>query len=111
MEYEPHRSVPRYILGADIDLIDVQSGIQISGHTVNFGLFGCRAITAQIFPKGSNLRIVLSHGGVGVEVFGRVVYASPDLGMGIAFTRVEPESERVLDGWLAELAGIPAYSH
>jgi hypothetical protein len=104
MGYEHSRSVPRYFLGADILIIDVQSGIQTTGRTVTVALFGCGVIASQVFPQGTNVEIVLSYRGADVKALGRVVYSNPDLSMGIVFTSVQAECERLLDGWIAKLA-------
>jgi hypothetical protein len=98
------RSVPRYVLGADVVIIDVQSGIQATGRTVTVGLFGCGVLASRIFPKGTNVEIILSYRGGDVKALGRVVYAYADSSMGIVFTSVQAEYERLLDGWIAELA-------
>jgi len=33
--------------------------------------------------------------------------SNPDLGIGVAFTSVEAEDERILGWWIAECQGIP----
>jgi hypothetical protein len=101
------RLVPRYFSVIDIELIGVQSEIQIKGRTANLSLFGCSVLTSKSLPKGTSLEIKMSHGGADVEADGRVIYASPELGMGIVFTNIEGASERILDRWVAELSGIP----
>ena len=107
MEYEHPRMVPRYPILGDIELTDVQSGIQIRGRTKDLSLFGCGVDALKHFPRGTSVRIKLSHGSAGVAALGRVVYASPELGMGVVFSSVEQESERILGGWIAELMSIP----
>ena len=95
--------VPRYSLCVDLELTDVQSGIQIKRQTKDLSLFGCGVETTQPFPKGTNVKIKISHLGAIVEAFARVVYANPELGMGIVFTTLGPEDERTLVGWIADL--------
>jgi hypothetical protein len=41
----------------------------------------------------------------------KVVYASPELGMGLAFTRIDPEDERILGAWIDALTAIPTQQH
>ena len=48
-----------------------------------------------------------SHRGAEANVQARVVYARADLGMGIVFTSVEREDERILKSWLEEYLSIP----
>jgi hypothetical protein len=107
VEYKPFRVTPRYSFVVDIELTDVQSGTRIRAQTKNLCLFGCGVEASHLFPPGTILRITLFHEGARVAAFGRVVYARPDLGLGIVFTRVEPEGARILDGWIAELMHIP----
>jgi hypothetical protein len=49
----------------------------------------------------------MSHRGAEVKAFARVVYASADLGMGLAFTDIDGEDEYILEWWLAEFVSIP----
>jgi hypothetical protein len=61
----------------------------------------------RLFPKGTDVKIKLTHQGTEAKVLARIVYASAELGMGIAFTNVEREDERILEWWLAEYLSIP----
>src|SRR5437899_208998 len=106
-EYEFPRLAPRYPFVADIEVTDVQSQIQIRGRAKDLSLFGCGVNTSKPFPKETRVRIKLSHGGADVGALARVAYARPELGMGVVFTTVEPEHERILQGWIAELKSIP----
>lgn len=106
MRHEHTRSSPRYSFAVDIELTDVQSRKQIHGRTKDLSQFGCGVDTSKPFPQGTTLRIKLSHEGANVAALARVVYASPELGMGLVFTRVDPEDERVLEEWIAELMSM-----
>lgn len=106
MRYEHTRSSPRYSFAVDIELTDVQSGTQIRGRTKDLSQFGCGVDTSKPFPQGTPLRIKLSHEGAHVAALARVVYASPQLGMGLVFTRIESEDERILQEWIAELMSL-----
>jgi hypothetical protein len=97
------RGAPRFSFIADIEVTELRSAIQISERTNVLSLAGCGVDTETLFPKGTQVRIRITHGGVTFEAFGRVAYAQPVLGMGIVFTRVEPESHGILLGWLASL--------
>jgi hypothetical protein len=49
----------------------------------------------------------LSHEGAHASVGAMVVYSSPDIGMGFAFSHVGPKYEQILERWIAEyLSGI-----
>jgi PilZ domain-containing protein len=82
----------------------MRSGIQIRGQTKDLSLFGCSVDATNPFPQGTRVSIKISHGSLNFESFGRVAYARPDLGMGMVFISVEPESEQILEWWIADLA-------
>ena len=106
MEYKDRRQAPRHSFVADIELTDVQSGTQIKERVKDLSLTGCGVNTAP-FPKGTRVRIKLFHGGGYIPALGRVIYARLELGMGIMFTSIEPEDQRILAGWIAELLSNP----
>ena len=107
LQYYCPRVAQRYSFVVDIDGTDLQLGTQIRERTKDLSLFGCRVNTLMRFRKGTSVRIKLSHGGADVAALARVVYGRTELGMGVVFTSVEPEDERILEGWIAELISIP----
>lgn len=46
--------------------------------------------TSVTLPKSRKVRIEIVHEDEKMLAVGRVVYAEPDIGMGVAFIRVEP---------------------
>ena len=101
------RRTPRYSFVVDVEMTDIQSGAQIRGRTKQLSLLGCGLDALRLFPKGTNVKMKFSHRGAEANVQARVVYARADLGMGIAFTSVEREDERILESWLEEYLSIP----
>jgi hypothetical protein len=101
------RRTPRYSFVVDAEVTDIHSGAQIRGRTKLLSLLGCGLDALRLFPKGTNIRIRLSHQGAEANALARVVYASAELGMGIAFTSIDREDERILEWWLAEYLSIP----
>jgi hypothetical protein len=99
------RTAQRYPFIVDIELTDLQSGIKINAQTKDLSQFGCSIDSLKTFSRGTILRIEMSHLDRHFEAYARVIYASPSLGMGVVFTRVEPEDERILHGWLVQLVG------
>jgi hypothetical protein len=91
----------------DVEMTDVQSGVQIKGRTKQLSLLGCGIDALRLFPKGTNVKIKLTHQEAEASVLARVVYASGELGMGFAFISVEKEDQRILEWWLAEYLSIP----
>ena len=105
--YESVRRTPRYSLMFDIEITDVQSETQIMAHTKMLGLYGCGVESSMLFPQGASLRVKLSHQGVDVRSLARVVYSTVALGMGVVFTSMEREDERILESWIAEYLSTP----
>ena len=107
VEYECPRRTPRYSLAVDIEMTDIKLEIQIGARTKMLSMFGCGVDTSMLFAQGTSIRIKLSHKGEKVMALARVVYSSSALGMGVAFTRVEREDERILEWWIAEFLSTP----
>ena len=108
VEYVTDRRVPRYSLVADVEVTDTDRRLQMKARTKTVGLFGCGIATSNPFSQGTSVRIRLSHRGAEVKAVGIVAYVRPDLDMGIAFTDVDRESERILSLWIEELMRLPA---
>jgi len=111
VEYEGLRRTTRYCLAVDIEMTDIKLEIQIRARTKMLSMFGCGVDTVKLFPQGTRVRIKLSHQGAEVRALARIIYSSSDLGMGVAFTSVEREDERILEWWIAEFASIPILEH
>ena len=108
LECEVARRVPRYQFVADVELADVQVGIRLVARTKTLGRFGCGIDTSLQIAKGTSIRIKLYHRGAEVKALGRVVYSGSSVGMGIEFTNVDRENERILELWIEELVSTPA---
>jgi PilZ domain len=75
----------------------------VAAHTENLSMFGCFVETTAPLPAGAKVRVRISHAGVNFTGQGTVIYSRPHLGMGIAFTSIEPSSLPILDVWLENL--------
>ena len=106
MEDNLVRRTPRYSLAVDVEATDIQSEAQIRGRTKQLSLFGCGFDAPRLFRRGTNVRIELSYRGAAVIALARVVYASQQLGMGLAFLSVDSECQRILELWIAEFMSI-----
>jgi len=85
-----------------IVITDMASERQMSARTSDLGVRGCFAVTPTPLNPGTKVRITIGHAGAKVEVFGHVAYVRAE-GMGIAFTKVEPDDQEVLDRWMNDL--------
>jgi hypothetical protein len=99
---ERHRA-RRYSFHASIELTDLQSETQVRDQTSDLSLFGCHVDTLKPWQPGTKVRIKISHRGENFTALGKVAYARQNVGMGIAFSKIEPNDQLVLDKWVAEL--------
>ena len=95
----------RYPLVAYIEIRDVDSEAEIRGQTSNISLFGCSFKTKELLPKGTLVRVRIVHGGMAFSAQGRVAFAGQSAGIGVAFTRIEPHLQSVLETWISQLRG------
>ena len=107
MEYKSVRRTPRYSLIVDVEMTDALSEMQIRARTKMLSMCGCGVESSMLFPRATSVRIRFLHQDAEVRALGRVVYSSSDLGMGVAFTTVEREDERILECWIADYLNIP----
>lgn len=88
---------------AGIQVTDIATGKLVAAHTEDLSMFGCFVETTAPFPAGTKVRLRISHAGANFAGQGTVIYLRPSIGMGIAFTSIEPSSLPVLDIWLENL--------
>jgi hypothetical protein len=103
VEYEIARRVPRYTFTVDAALTDTLNRVQMRARTTTLGVYGCGIATSKPLAQGTGVKVRLFHRGTEVKALGIVAYVRTDLDMGIAFTDIDPESERILNMWIAEL--------
>ena len=95
------RGAARYSLIVVADVSDRASEARISARTSDASVTGCYVDTLHPMKSGTHVRLVLTHGRESFDVFARVVYVSPGLGMGIRFDDPVPlEQLAVLETWL-----------
>jgi PilZ domain-containing protein len=104
MQLERHRA-RRYSFHASVELTDLQSETHTKEQTSDLSLFGCHVDTLKPLRPGTKVRIKISRRSENFEALGKVVHPRENAGMGIFFTRIEPNDQFVLDKWIAELRG------
>jgi hypothetical protein len=102
-EHEIARRVPRYAFAIDAALTDTLNKTQMKVRTTTLGLYGCGVAASKSLAQGTGVKVKLFHRGAEVKALGIVAYVRVDLDMGIAFTEIDRESERILSIWIAEL--------
>jgi PilZ domain len=100
------RNDDRHTFTASAEVIELSSGARFSTRTTDLGPGGCFVDTILPFPAGAKVRVSVRKGQTTFETGGVVVYSQTGLGMGIAFSGMEPQQREALDGWLSELTGI-----
>lgn len=102
LKFKNTRRAPRYLLEVDVEVTDLESGMRVKEKTKDLSLFGCGIDTSVAFPRSRKVRIEIVHEDEKMLAVGRVVYAEADIGMGVAFIRVEPEDQRILERWIEQ---------
>ena len=96
------RSTPRYPMVLAADIVELPRGARLLARTADISRTGCYVDTLNPIPQGSKVRVRITHHQEIFEALGAVVYSSPLLGMGIAFSEVSLEQMGRLQGWLEE---------
>jgi len=99
------RRAPRYQFVADAEVLETASGARSKVKTGDLSLGGCFLDMLNPSEEGIEIQITIWRAACSFTALGRVVFVFPRLGMGVAFTRVEPDQLRTLEEWLAELEG------
>ncbi len=92
----------RYPFAASVELTDLQSETHLQERAIDLSLYGCGVVASKPFSAGTRVRIRITHGGGNFVALGRVIYATADGEMGIAFTRVEQVHQIILEKWISE---------
>jgi PilZ domain len=99
------RAAPRYPLILSAEVSDKASGAKHAGRTADISRTGCYIDTLNPIPAGSAVHVRLQHENEFFDVDARVIYLSPGLGMGLAFTPpISSAQQEILDRWLQEAA-------
>jgi hypothetical protein len=93
----------RFAFVADVDLTHLDTSEHIKGKTTDLSVFGCHVSTQYPFPEGTRIRIRITRNGATFATLATVAHAKFGLGMGVLFTRTDPDAQAILDGWLAAL--------
>jgi hypothetical protein len=103
MERERRRT-PRYIFIASAELYEELTDVRVASRVSELSLNGCYLDMMNPFPTGTLVLLKIFAGEVTFQSKGKVVYATPNVGAGVAFLEVEPKYEYILKQWLEDLA-------
>ena len=93
----------RYPFAADVVLIDLETGAQVTGVTSDISLGGCFICTSKPLPLNARARVTLSRKGQSVEGLAVIRIVKPRIGMGIEFIDVESACHDLLARWIEQL--------
>lgn len=99
-EWTGIRRAERYFFGGVAELTDAQTNQYFISETSQLSRFGCFVKRITKFSPGSTVTIRITHEGASFAALAKVVYVL-DSGIGIAFDSFSPESELILNEWLA----------
>jgi len=93
----------RHTISAVVQVVDLGSGMRLTTRASDLSVGGCYVEALTPFAVGSEVRVGLHKDNNVIEFNGKIVYSSPGLGMGIAFTEAEPDHQAALEEWLNTL--------
>jgi hypothetical protein len=102
MKTRPTRRGQRYPVAVDVEVTNLELGIQLKERTIDLSLYGCGVSTATPFPAGTKVMLKVAHGGQEIVAFGKVIYGRRDIGMGIVFTMIEQHDQELLEDWFGD---------
>lgn len=95
----------RYPFTAAAEVVELRSQTRLIGRSSDLGSGGCYIDTLAPIAVGTVVRVRLEHGERQFEAVATVSYAHLSMGMGLAFTQINPESQALLQKWVGELSG------
>jgi c-di-GMP-binding flagellar brake protein YcgR len=93
----------RFPFAADVELLDMESGVRVEGVTSDLSLGGCFVCTSRPLSIKSRTRITLKRKDQTVEALSVVRIVKPKVGMGLEFIDIEPPYDAVILRWVEEL--------
>lgn len=93
----------RYPFAADAEMIDMDSGRQLTGVTSDISLGGCFICTSRPFPVNTRARLQLSRKGQVLDALVVVRIVKPRIGLGVEFFDLEPSNAELLTTWIDAL--------
>ncbi|PYU66493.1 MAG: hypothetical protein DMG49_22160 [Acidobacteria bacterium] len=100
MAYLEKRRSPRYSFIASAELIDERADVRIASRVSELSLHGCYLDMMNPFPKGTLVLVKISAGEAFFEAKSKIIYSQPNMGAGVVFLQIEPNSQVALERWL-----------
>jgi len=95
------RRTPRFPFVAVAEITEKASGVEIVTQVSELSLYGCYIDHKNPFPAGTSVTVKIFSESEVFEATAKVLYAHPNLGMGLSYHELSLRSSGILRGWLA----------
>jgi hypothetical protein len=85
-------------------LYEERSDVRVASRVSELSLHGCYLDMMNPFPTGTLVLLKIFAGDLTFQSKAKIIYATPNVGAGVAFLDVEPKYEYMLTRWLDEAA-------
>lgn len=96
---QERRRVSRGRMSAAVELLDSEER-PTSARIIDLNILGCRVYVGYTLPKGTRVKVRITHKDEVFEAIGEVVWSGMNA-TGIAFKEYTAEHEEILDKWMA----------
>jgi PilZ domain len=100
------RRNPRYPFMADVEIVDMESGMKMVAHTSDFSRGGCYVDMFNPLPEDAVVTLRLTKWQQTLETQAKVVHSSVGMGMGLMFGVLDAAQRAIVESWLAQLSGV-----
>lgn len=102
------RRNPRYPFIADVEIVELESGVTMTAHTSDFSRGGCYVDMFSPLPEDTVVKLRLTKWQQTLETQAKVVYSSVGMGMGLMFGAFDAAQRAVVESWITQLCGARA---
>ena len=100
--YQEKRRSPRYSFIASAELIEEKADVRIASRVSELSLHGCYLDMMNPFPTGTMVLVKIAAGDAFFQAKGKIIYSQMNMGAGVSYLQIEPDSQAVLERWLDE---------
>ena len=102
---EEKRRTPRYIFFAAAELLEEKSDVRVASRVSELSLHGCYLDMMNPFPVDTQILLkIWTNESTVFHAKAKIIYAQSNVGAGVQFGDVEPNSLAILQRWLEEAA-------
>jgi hypothetical protein len=80
----------------------VRADVRIASRVSELSMHGCYLDMMNPFPTGTLVLVKISAGEAFFEARSKIIYSQMNMGAGVGFLEVKPDSQVVLERWLDE---------